>query len=196
MARVAGRPLFNPNLPMKRPDHLAAALALASLLALLPACKDAPPSRMPADSVAVVVDTVSPGATPINIGLRWDAQTSGAGNSLTLFGAEGEPLLRLACVRDPAMMTVEVETFMPVGSEERLSIGVDDEPFVFVADPTAERPSGVRAEAPIFDDMLERMAAAREVSAVYGAQTLGPHIPPDRETTGRFVAACRQIMRR
>jgi hypothetical protein len=181
---------------MKRPDRRAAALSLAALLAALPACEDAPAPQTPADTVAVVVDTVRPGTAPVHAGLRWDAQTSGAGMSLTLLDAAGEPLLRIACVRDPALMTVEVETFEPVGSEERLSFGVDDEPFVFVADPTAERPVGVRAEAPISDDLLERMTAAREVRAVYGAQTLGPHIPPDPETTGRFVAACRQIMRR
>ena len=182
-------------MPMHTPDRLAAALALAPLLALLPACDNAQRSPIPADSAAVIVDSASPGATPINVGLRWDAQTSGAGVSLTLFGAGGESLLRIACVRDPARMTVEVETFTPIGSEERLSLGVDDEPFVFVADPTAERPAGVQAEAPISDDLLTRLTAAREVSAVYGSQTLGPHMPPDAETTSRFVEGCRQVMR-
>lgn len=181
---------------MNRSSQAAIIVRLVAVLALLPACKAAPPDRVPADAGARAADSVSPDATPIQVGLRWDSQASGAGFSLTLSGASGEPLLRLACVRDPALMTVEVEPFEPIGSEERLSLGVDDEPFVFVADPTAARPSGVQAEAPISEDLLKRLTTAREIRAVYGAQTLGPHMPPDSEATGRFVEVCREISRR
>ena len=112
---------------------------------------------------------------------------------MVLYDAQGAPLLRLACVRDPAVMTVLAERFRAVGSEERLSFGVDAEPFVFVADTTAPRPVGVEARAPISEDLLRRLETAREVAASYGAQTLGPHMPPDPDTARRFADACRQI---
>jgi hypothetical protein len=113
--------------------------------------------------------------------------------SILLSDADGRVLLRIACVRDPAEMTIVAETFQAIGSEERLSFGVDEEPFVFVADPMADRPAGVEAKSPIQEDLLRRFESAREVRAVYGAQTLGPYPPPDQETTRQFVAACRQI---
>jgi hypothetical protein len=131
----------------------------------------------------------------IDGGLRWSAQLSGPEPVLTLFDADDAPLLRIAC-EEPARMVLEVETFHPVGSEERLSFGVDGEPFVFVADPTADRRSGVQAEAPIMDELLDRFESAREVSAVYGAQRFGPYMPPDAESARRFVAGCRQLQNR
>ncbi|CAN5813084.1 hypothetical protein BH23GEM8_BH23GEM8_16140 [soil metagenome] len=131
----------------------------------------------------------------IDQGLRWSAQLSGPEPVLTLFDADDAPLLRIAC-EDPARMVLEVETFHPVGSEERLSFGVDGEPFVFVADPTADRRSGVQAEAPIMDELLGRFESAREVSAVYGAQSFGPYMPPDPESARQFVAGCRLLQNR
>jgi hypothetical protein len=133
-------------------------------------------------------------ARPLAPAVTWSTQVGGAGIALVLQGESGEELMRLACTRDPARMSVVVETFRAVGSEERLSLGVDDEPFVFVADPTAERPAGVQAEAPIEAELLDRFAGARQVSAVYGAQTLGPHPAPDRDLSERFAQACRQLL--
>jgi hypothetical protein len=136
-----------------------------------------------------------PSADAIGSGLRWSAQYIGAEPVLTLFDARDAPLLRIAC-EEPARMVLEVETFHPVGSEERLSFGVDGEPFVFVADPTADRRSGVQAEAPINDDLLDRFESAREVAAVYGAQNFGPYMPPDPEMAHQFVSGCRMLKNR
>jgi hypothetical protein len=126
----------------------------------------------------------------------WSLQITGAGASLTLRDPTQGPILRLACVRDPVQMTLEVETFTAIGSEERLSFGADGEPFVFVADPMADRPGGVEATGPIERDLLARIEQAREISAIYGAQVLGPVAAPDRQTRQNFVAACRQIAER
>jgi hypothetical protein len=137
-----------------------------------------------------------PAAAGIQAGLRWTESVSGAGASLTLLEASGERLLTLACVRDPALMTVTVERFRAIGSEERLSLGFDDEPFIFVADLASPRPVGVEASRPIETGLLDRLVAAREVRAAYGAQMLGPHIPPEPAQAQRFAAACRQIAAR
>lgn len=168
-----------------------AVFAMIAALGGAAGCEPTPSPEEATETPPAAADT--PASEP---GLQWSSQVSGSGMALVLAEASGVPLLRIACVRDPAMMTIVAETFQPIGSEERLSFGVDGEPFTFVADPTADRPSGVQAEAPISSELLDRFEMAREVSAVYGAQTLGPHIPPDPETAARFVAACRQIAQR
>jgi len=124
---------------------------------------------------------------------RWRVETTPSGIALVMENEAGAEAARLACVRDPAKMTVEVEAFRAIGSEERLSFGVDGEPFVFVADPMADRPSGVQAETAISAELLVMLAEAREVSAMYGAQQFGPHPAPDAEILARFVEACRGI---
>ena len=135
-----------------------------------------------------------PVESPLNqASVQWSSQVSGGGMSLTLSGAEGAALLRIACVRNPPVMTIVGEIFMPIGSEERLSFSVDDEPFIFVANLSANRRSGVEAQAPISADLLTRFEKAREVGAVYGAQQIGPFPPPDSDSIERFVAACRMI---
>ena len=169
------------------------ALLVLAPLVLLAACEQPQePASAPAETPAAPApETPAPGG--VQAGLKWDAAVSGAGMSLTLSVADGAPVLRLACARDPAEMSVLVESFRVVPSEERLSFGVDDEPFVFVADTMAARPTGVEAKSPINPDLLARLEKANAVSASYGAQSVGPHLPPDPETARRFAEACRQI---
>ncbi|HEV2129851.1 MAG TPA: hypothetical protein VGR27_02030 [Longimicrobiaceae bacterium] len=177
--------------PMMQRTCTFAAFALIAALTGIAGCEPAPAPEAATEDPPAATDTPE-----IHAGLHWSSQVTGSGMALLLADAAGAPLLRIACIRDPALMTIVAETFQPIASEERLSFGVDGEPFTFVADPTADRPSGVQAEAPIPGELLDRMQAAREVSAVYGAQTLGPYMPPDPEMAARFVAACREIVQR
>jgi hypothetical protein len=122
---------------------------------------------------------------------RADMAWSRAGAGLTLRDAGGGLLLSLTCEGAPPRMTVSVPGFREIGSEERLSFGADDEPFVFVAQ--LGQQSGVRGEAAIYDDLLQRLARANTVGAVYGAQRLGPVAAPSAEQAAAFAAACRAI---
>ncbi len=135
------------------------------------------------------------GAAGVSPGLRWGSAVSGSGIALSLSGPDGATLLQLACVRDPAELTVEVKRFRPIPSEERFSVGfgASDDPVTFVAELGEARPQGVEARAPITPELLAKIEAATEIRAVYGAQTLGPHLPPDLESAQRFTRACRQI---
>jgi hypothetical protein len=133
------------------------------------------------------------GAASIMPGLRWEAKVSGAGVGLTLVEADGSALLRLACLRSPATMTVTGERLRAIGSEERLTLGLDDEAFTFVADPAADRPIGVEARGPVSAELLARLPGANAVSVTYGSQRIGPHIPPDAESARTFVEACRKV---
>jgi hypothetical protein len=52
-------------------------------------------------------------AAVIQTGLRWSSLVSGSGMALDLFDAAGASLLRMACVRDPALMTIVEGRFNP-----------------------------------------------------------------------------------
>ena len=176
---------------MKAIGPFAHSALVGALLLGVTACERAPSPDITAETAAA-----GPSEDTVPAGVLWRSEVSGSGMALILSDATGQPLLRVACARDPAVMSVLAETFQPVGSEERFSLGVDGEVFVFVADPAADRPAGVQAEAPIPDELLDRLAGAREIGATYGSQTLGPYVPPDAETAERFASACRQIANR
>lgn len=127
---------------------------------------------------------------PIQAGPKWDVVSSGEGSALVLNDAAGEPVMQWACMSGPARLIVRVQPFNPVGSEERLSIGVDNEAYALVAASTKPGP-GVQAEGEIFPDLLQRLPTATSIAASYGAQTVGPHMPPSKEQAEAFVAACR-----
>lgn len=123
----------------------------------------------------------------------WDGTVTNVGAGLVLRAA-GAEVLRMACIRESGEMTIDVPAFRSIGSEERLSFGFGDDSWVFVAEVTPPPPSGVHAARPIDDDFLEAFSAAQEISAVYGSQRTGPHVPPDSAPLDLFVSACRQAM--
>jgi hypothetical protein len=51
----------------------------------------------------------------------------------------------------------------------------------------------VQAETTIDPELLERLRRATAVQAVYGAQQLGPYMPPDEDASAQFVRVCQQI---
>lgn len=163
------------------------ALAVAAVLA---GC--GPSEKMPPEPASAPVE--APAATPAAAAQSWTMKVSNAGAALTATDSGGAAVMSLACGRAPAELIVTVEGFKPVASEEQLSVGVDDEPFLLVADPR-RRPAGVEARGPIPEDFLKRLETAREVRAVYGAQTFGPLAPPDAATAKRFADACREAMK-
>jgi len=169
--------------------HVSRILTRGALLALFAAAgceRSAPPIEGVPSPADFPEETVQDGP-------RWRLETTPIGIALAMDDESGAQAARLACARDPARMTVEIEAFRAIGSEERLSFGVDGEPFVFVADPMADRPSGVQAETAISGELLGMLAEAREVSAMYGSQQFGPHTAPDAEIRARFVETCREI---
>jgi hypothetical protein len=176
---------------LKRSKPLAAAAGCAIFVALIGGCQ-------PMNEGAPAAGGPGSSASRISPGLVWGSAVSGSGVALTLSNPDGSTLLQFACVRDPAVLTVEVDRFRQVASEERFSVGFGKpgDPVVFVADLSEARPQGVEARAPITPELLAKIESATELGASYGAQTLGPHIPPDQESAGRFTRACRQIAAR
>lgn len=124
--------------------------------------------------------------------LRWETIASGEGAALMLLGEGDAQLFHLACLSSPARMTVQVPGFRVVGSEERLTLGVDGEAFGLVADTLSTQP-GVRAEAAIDPEFLRRLPLSDDIGAMYGSQQAGPYPAPPDELTEGFVTACRDI---
>lgn len=153
---------------------------LIGAFALVACAPDAPPEA-PAGHAAS--GATSDGAT--QLGLAWRASADGA--QLTLEGADGAVLLSLRC--SARTMTAIAPRFEEVASEERFSLGADDQVFILVAQLGQE--SGVRAEGAPAPEFLDRLPNANEIHANYGAQNLGPHIPPPPEQARVFVEACR-----
>jgi hypothetical protein len=166
-------------------------LALVTALAL-GACS---PAETPPTPPPEAEQPAQPPEAAIAPGLSWAASASGEGAVLTLSNPDGGEVLRLGCIRNPAAMTLTVAGFSPINSEDRLTVGLDDQLFVFVADLEASSAEGgVVAQAPISTDFLERLQSANAVGAVYGAQQLGPHIPPPADIAGTFAAECRRAV--
>lgn len=148
----------------------------------------APPLDGPAPPTAPVTSPASSaGAQP---GLQWDLVSSGEGVALVLNGPDGNRRMNLGCLRDPASLVLVIDEFEPILSEERLTVGLDDELFVFVAEPTSGRTSGVRAGAPIGESFLTQLSRTNTVQAVYGVQQFGPYIPPPPDMARAFAADC------
>jgi hypothetical protein len=160
------------------------ALALACAAALAACAPDAPPPAEP----GAPAGEAAPGATPdvaTQLGLSWIASEDGT--QLTLRNPDGSTLLALSCAN--RTMTALAPGFEEVASEERFSLGADDQVFILVAQ--LGQADGVRAEGAPAEEFLNRLPTANSVHANYGAQNLGPHVPPSRDQARAFAAACR-----
>lgn len=173
-----------------------ALLVLAAALAL-GACGGEPPTT---PTPRPLPDAPPPPKAPVNAnaggqiqpGLQWNLISSGEGVALALSGPDGARQMSLGCTRNPAGLTLTIDGFTSILSEERLTFGLGDELFVFVAEPSADRPRGVRSSAPVSRDFLNALPAAPSVGAAYGAQQFGPHMPPPPDMARTFAADCQE----
>ncbi len=182
----------------RRAIHTFAATFVGTLA--LNGCNQAEPVNPPPGSAE---PGAIPGAPPVAApaapatpaapaGATWTSMSGEQGVALLLTNPNGDGVMQLACLRDGKKMVVRVAGFAPVASEERLSLGVDDDPMIFVAQLDSPGP-GVQAEAPIPSDLLARLAAARTVGVNYGSQNLGPLAPPPPGQARAFEADCKAI---
>ncbi|SFS35026.1 hypothetical protein [Brevundimonas viscosa] len=105
----------------------------------------------------------------------------------------GEPRLLLDCLGGPRpALRASVAEFRKIGSEDRLTLGAGNEAFALVAD-LADPSPGVVASGAIDLDLLRRIGDRRPVSAVYGAQSVGPLRPADGMAPDGFVVRCRAL---
>ena len=120
---------------------------------------------------------------------RWDLQSSGEGVALVLLDGSGSTALRLFCAADGDDLLVNVPSFRPVGSEERLSFGSDGEVVALVADTSGDRQrGGVSGTGPVPQNLAQLVAG--QIAVNYGSQNSGPHAAPPVQQARAFAAAC------
>lgn len=133
----------------------------------------------------------APQPLPENV-RRWTLIEGDEGAAMALLGEGDRQVFHMACLAGPPRMQVIASEFTVIGSEERLTLGAADEAFGFVADTLREGP-GVQAEAAIDPSLLDHLTRTEDVSAVYGAQQVGPYPAPTDDVMSAFVAGCRAL---
>ena len=174
-------------------------LFLPTLLLLVAGCgSETPEGNEPVDlplpsgpPVAQQADSV-PSSAPELSGPAWETAAGGEGTALRLTESGGRLLLSLACLGSPARLVVSAPGFSPIGSEDGFSLGLGEEPVTLVADPTRQAKGGVTAEGAVPEDFADRLEDAKQVSALYGTQQVGPlPAPPEalKEALSKSCAA-------
>lgn len=156
---------------------------------LLAGCGERTSGDAPATAAKPEKDHATGRPEQVAAGAGWNLQSSGEGTALVLVQASGATVLRLFCPSGANRLIVNVPAFEPIGSEERLSFGGGGDAVALVADPRGDRSRGgvsgeIRTPAALYDLL------SGPVSASYGAQTSGPHVPPAQDQARALVQAC------
>jgi uncharacterized membrane protein len=177
-----------------RPIAAAAATAALLLAACEPGQEEAPPNASGNGADANAANATAPAAnasaTAPAAAAAWDLQSSGEGAALVLAAASGGgTAIRLFCAAGQRRLLVNVPSFRPIGSEERLSFGGAGDAAALVADTRGDRQrGGVSGIGPVPPQLAAFLAGP--VSASYGSQTSGPHPAVPADLARGFVAAC------
>ena len=150
----------------------------------------AQPDTLPTPSGPPVAQQApQPSQPPLPIGPQWESAVRGEGMALRLVEA-GRLRMEIACL-PPARLAVNVPGFTTIGSEDRFSLGLGNEPVTLVADLSAE--NGVAAEGPVPDNLEGLLEGADQVTALYGTQQVGPVGPPPPQLVDAFTDACEKL---
>lgn len=113
------------------------------------------------------------------------------GGDLLLHDEGGAQLLRLGCSGGPPVeLLARFGSFEPIGSEERLSLGLGEEIVTMVAQVVGAEGPGLIAAARFTPALGRQLELAGSISASYGDQTFGPVGPPGTAKVGTLLTAC------
>ena len=184
--------VYSPTLPSVGDPALRILLPIVIPATLLGACDQQEGARD--DSTSSSVDAGSSGAQTTDgaeqAAAHWVLQRSAKDTTLTLTMQAGDRILSLTCASGENRLQINVSSFTPIGSEDRLSFGSDGEVEALVADFRGDQQlGGVGADGIVPANLAALLGGP--ISASYGAQTSGPHPSVPRDIAGSFVAACR-----
>ncbi len=141
-----------------------------------------------AQATRIRCDSNPPSASPPS---NWELASAGEGNSL-MFSAAGERRLTLSCPAGSADLLVNVPSFTPIASEDRMSLGSGGTVVALVADPQGDRTrGGVTGRGPIPAELPDIVGGAGGIGVNYGFQNSGPHESPPPDLASAFLAGCR-----
>lgn len=116
---------------------------------------------------------------------------TGDGGDLVLHDEAGTQLLRLGCSAGPPVeLRARFGRFTPIGSEERLSLGLGEEVVTMVAQVVGAEGPGLIASTRYDAALGTALEQAGSISARYGNQNFGPVGPPDASLVRELLAAC------
>lgn len=117
--------------------------------------------------------------------------SSGEGDGLFFAEREGEPgRVHIFCSSDGGFL-VNVASFRPVGSEERMSFGSGGTVVTLVADTAGDAlRGGVSGEGPVPASLAAILTGSEGVAINYGYQDLGPLPSVPQGAARDFVAGC------
>lgn len=169
--------------------------ALAAVPLLVACAREEAPATAPREGAVAVtpaapITTPTPAAaTPPAMPSPWRLAAGGEGTALSVEDASGRALLRLWCTPGDARLRANAPAFVPIASEERMSLGQGGEVIAMVAGATGDATrGGVTAETRVPPNL--RTLLSGRVTATYGAQVSGPHPAPAPALVSDFVAAC------
>jgi hypothetical protein len=99
--------------------------------------------------------------------------------------------MSIACMEAPKRLVVSVPGLQPIGSEERFSLGLGNEPVTLVADPTRQK-QGVIAEGAAPENFAELLESAAQIGGMYGTQQVGPYPAPPKSLVQSLARQCAQ----
>jgi len=166
---------------MRTPVLVFAGLFVATLVLVsceAPAADEALPSPPP-DDMAIT-------------GQRWETLASHEGNALVLLGEGDRQIFHMACLNGDRELQIIASDFTVIGSEERMTMSVDNDAYGFVAD-TEWTGGGVMARNAIEPQFLDMLSRTTDLSVLYGTQQGGPWPAPSVEQRATFIAGCTEI---
>jgi hypothetical protein len=120
---------------------------------------------------------------------RWESATGDGGTGIRLVDEGGVTEMSIFCPQARTRLVVSVPKFKAIGSEERFSLALGDEPVTLVADPTRQK-QGVTGEGAVPDNFSELLKKAERIGARYGNQQTGPHALPPKPLREALSREC------
>lgn len=120
---------------------------------------------------------------------RWESATGERGTGLRLIDEGGAVAMSIFCPEAGTRLVVGVRSFDPIGSEDRFSLALGQEPVTLVADPTRQK-TGVTAEGAVPDKFSDLLQKAERIGAFYGSQQIGPHPAPPKALLEKLAKEC------
>lgn len=137
-------------------------------------------------------DTPTPTDATEQTRTRWDQLASDEGSALVLLGEGDRQIFHMACLRADREIQIIASDFTIIGSEERMTMGLDNDAYGFVAD-TEWTNGGVMARTAIEPSVLDALSRTDEVSVIYGVQQGGPWPAPSVQQRAAFIEGCNGI---
>lgn len=166
-------------------------VSICILTALLVSCsnEENAPTTPPESSDPTTTIPSSISGKPVAPEPKWKLLSSGEGASLALETTGRTAIMRLFCPSGENILKVNVQSFRPISSEERLTVGSGKSVVTLVAGASGDPLLGAVSGTGEIPTNLAALING-QISVNYGAQNSGPYVSPPEDLAKDFVTAC------